>query len=108
MAVKVCPVATVAPPLAVMRPVAVKPLFTVVVPVEAPREIAVAAPPILRFVAPVLKRLPVALVVEIVPPLTPRLPAVVTLPVKVEVPSIVRLPFACRLPVLEIERPVEP
>ena len=45
-----------APKLAVKSPVAVSALLTVVVPEVAPMLTAVAAPPILRVVAVVLKR----------------------------------------------------
>ena len=57
----------------------------VAVPVVAPRVKAVAAPPTLRVVAPVLKILAVVAVVESVPPFTATFPDVVILP---EVPVI--------------------
>ena len=56
-------------------------LLIVAVPVDAPSVRAVAAPPILRVVAVVLKRFAVACVVVIEPPLTARLPPRVVRPV---------------------------
>jgi len=109
LAVKVCPVATVAPALAVISPVAVKALLTVVVPVEAPMLTAVASPPMFTVVAFVLNR--VAIPVEVVvisAPLTAKSAAAVTFPVKVDVPSTVNVPLAWMFPVLLIETPVEP
>ena len=82
-------------------------LLMLVVPVVAPRLSAVAAPPMLRVVAPVLNRFAVEAVVEIVPPFTARLEAAVTSPVRVDVESIVSEPLACMLPVFEIVTPVE-
>jgi len=95
-------------PLAVRSPVTVKALLTVVVPLDAPREIAVAAPPMFKVVAVVLKRLAVAAVVVREPPLRARLPLEVMLPVRVEVPLIVRLPFAWISPVLSRVVPDDP
>ena len=71
--------------------------LTVVVPEAAPMEIAVAAPPMFKVVAVVLKRLAVVLAAirsEVVAPLivTPLL--AVTAPVRVDVPSIVKFPAA--------------
>ena len=63
-----------------MQPVAVKALLTVVVPVDAPKETAVAAPPMLRVVAFALKRLAVPAVVVRDPPLIAALPAAVNPP----------------------------
>ena len=94
LAVKVCPVAIVAPPLAVSKPVAVKALLTVVVPLLPPSETVVATPPIFNVVALLLNKFAVVWVVAIVPPLALMVPAVVTLPVRVDVPSIVKVPFA--------------
>ena len=88
-AVSVCPFDTVAPPLNVARPVAVKALFTVVVPVPAPRLRVVATPPMLRVVALALNRFAVVAVVESVPPFAAMLPAVVTLPLFATVNSVV-------------------
>ena len=56
LAVKVWPVATVAPPLNVDRPVTLRALFMVVFPVAEPILTVVAAPPIFNVVAVVLKR----------------------------------------------------
>jgi len=101
-------------PLAVVVPVTVaapktaRSLFTVVVPVPAPIPMVVAAPPMLRVVAFVLKTFAVVAVVVTEPPLSARFPEEVMLPVSVEVPSIVRLPFAETLPALSIVVPVEP
>ena len=94
LAVKVWPVGTVRPALAVIKPVAARALLTVVVPVEAPKVKVVAAPPTWRVVAVALNKLAVVLVVERVPPLTATFPAAVTSPVKVDVPSTVRVPLA--------------
>jgi len=55
-------------------------LLIVAVPVDAPRLSVVAAPPILRVVAVVLKRVPVVEVVVNEPPLSAIVPAVVRLP----------------------------
>ena len=68
-------------------------MLMVAVPVVAPRETEVAAPPMLRVVAPVLKSVAVAAVVVISPPLTARSPEVVISPVAVMVPAVVILPF---------------
>jgi hypothetical protein len=57
----------------------------VAVPVVAPNASVVAAPPMLRVVAVVLKRLPVVAVVVREPPLSAILPAVVTAPALVTV-----------------------
>ena len=90
-ALKVCPDATVAPPLKVASPVAVKALLIVLVPVASPIKTAVASPPILSVVALVLKRLAVALVVVISPPLIAISNSAVTSPERVDVPSIVKV-----------------
>ena len=58
----------------------------VVVPVFLPMLTAVAAPPMLRVVAVVLKRLAVAAVVVRAPPLSAIFPTVVIAPEKVERP----------------------
>ena len=47
-------------------------------------------------------------VLNVVAPVWEKLPAVVTLPVKVDAPSTVRVPLAWIFPVLEIVTPVEP
>src|SRR3989339_457921 len=71
----------------------VRALLTVVVPVVAPRERVVAAPPTDRLVTLGLNRVAVV-VVEVrsalEAPLMARSPPAVTLPVRVEVPSTVR------------------
>src|SRR5579863_4306806 len=83
-------------------------LLMVVVPEFLPILTAVAAPPMLRLVAPVLNMLPVPAVVVMEPPLTARLPAVVTLPVRVEIPLMVKAPAAWISPVLSRVVPLEP
>ena len=114
LAVKVWPVATVAPPLKVASPVPVKvpvttkSLLTVVVPVPAPSDRVVAAPPMLKLVAPELNKVAVPEVVVISPPFTATSPEVKTFPVKVEVPSMVKLPLAWIVPELEMETPAVP
>ena len=79
---------------ALVFPVIVKALFTVVVPVPAPMAIVVAAPPMERFVVLALKSVAVTLVVVRSPPLSARSPLEVMLPVSTEAPSTVRVPFA--------------
>ena len=81
-------------PFAVVAPVIVRALFTVVVPEPAPIFTAVPAPAIFTVAALVLNTFAVPAVVVSDPPFTAAFPAVVTLPVKVEVPSMVRLPLA--------------
>jgi len=75
--------------------------LTVVVPDAAPREIAVAAPPMLRVVAVVLKRFAVVFAAirseELAPPIVTPAEAV-TAPVRVEVPLTTREPLAEALP----------
>ena len=76
-------------PLAIAAPVIVRPLFTVVVPEEAPRESVVAALPIERLVTPELNIVPVAVVVVISAldaPFTARSPVTTVLLLIVVVP----------------------
>ena len=80
LAVKLCPVAMVAPALKVASPVVVKALFTVEVPPVAPKDNVVAAFPIFKVVALVLNREAVVEVVVKSPPLTATSPAVVMFP----------------------------
>jgi len=114
LALKACPEDIVAPPLKVERPVnalvpnTLKLLFTVVVPVFAPRKIVSASPPMFSVVAVVFKRLKVVWFVVKFPPLTARFAPAVTLPVRVEVESIVKVPLACMFPAFEILTPVVP
>jgi len=108
LAVKLCPVATLAPPLKVASPVAVKALLTVEVPPTAPKDNVVAALPIFKVVALVLNREAVVEVVVKSPPLTATSAAAVTFPVRVEVLSTVKVPLAWIFPVLEIATPVFP
>jgi hypothetical protein len=98
-AVKVFPVATVRAP------------FTVVVPLVAPSEIAVAAPPILRVVAVVLNKLAVvfaAIRSEVVAPSMVMPFEAVTAPVRRDAPSTVNVPFAWMSPAFEIVTPLVP
>jgi len=87
-----------------------KSVLIVVVPLVAPSEIAVAPPPIFKFVEPLLKRLtvvsPKMFEVELLP-WTVNVPLVVTAPVNCEAPSIVSVPLAWMLPVLSILTPVD-
>src|SRR5882672_9946508 len=64
-------------------------LLIVAVPVAAPRESVVAAPPTFNVVAPVLKRFTVVEVVVSEPPFTAILPAVVMLPVAPAIEKLV-------------------
>ena len=77
---KVCPLDTVAPALAVISPVAVSALFTVVVPLASPIETVVASPPMFKVVVVVLKREATVLVVVISPPFNAKSPVLVMLP----------------------------
>ncbi len=91
--------------------VIVRLLLTVVVPELAPIAIVVAAPPMFKVVAVVLKSEAVEVVVVMsaeVGPLTARSPEAVTSPVKVDAPSTVKVPLVWILPSLAIEAPVEP
>lgn len=85
-------------------------LFIVVVPVVAPIETVVAAPPIFKAVAVVLNTFAVALSVvmsAVVAPLTLIPEDAVTAPVRVEVLSTVKVPLVWILPALEMVVPVE-
>src|SRR5579863_3908358 len=68
-------------------------LLMVVVPEFLPILTAVAAPPMLRLVAPVLNMLPVPAVVVMEPPLTATVPAVVILPLEPVIEKFVALTF---------------
>ena len=75
----------------------VKSVFTVVVPVVAPKEMVDAPPPIYKEEEPELKRLTVELeetILAFVVPLTVRVSLVVTAPLNREVPLIVKVPLA--------------
>ena len=89
-------------------PVTVRLLLMVVVPVPAPTEIVVPAPPKLIVEAVAFNKLKDPDVVVKSPPLTATSPAVVTFPVKVDIPSIVNAPFAWIFPVFESVVPVDP
>jgi len=65
-------------PFTAKSPVIVAELFTVVVPLDAPSETIVAAPPIFKVVALVLKRLPVVAEVVSDPPLAATFPLLST------------------------------
>jgi len=87
------------PPLTPKSPVTVAELLIVVVPVEAPREIVVAAPPIFRVVAVALIRLKVVSSVSKSPSLICRSSATtrVAPPRSEIVPSTAKLPLLSRL-----------
>jgi hypothetical protein len=81
------------------------------VPVDAPNETVVAAPPIFRVVAVVLNRFAVVfeeIMSAVAPPLTVIPFEAVTRPVKVEAPVTVRFPSALTSPVEDRVTPVEP
>ncbi len=90
--VVVWPLGTVKPPFAVIRPVAVRALLTVVVPVEAPKDIAVAAPPKFKVVTVELSRLKVVAVLVMSPPFTAKSPVKVVFPVTASVEDRVVAP----------------
>ena len=97
--------------MAVKVPATVKPLLTVVVPDDAPSETVVAAEPIFKVVALVLKTLAVdlrAIRFDWVAPSIAKPAEAVAIPVSWVVPSMVKLPLAWMLPVLESVEPVEP
>ena len=82
-------------------------LLIVAVPVVAPKVRVVAAPPIFKVVAPVLKRVALVFVVVRSPPLIAISEPAVTSPVRRDVPSTVSVPAAWMLPAFEIVTPVE-
>ena len=95
--------------LAETFPVTVNALFTVVVPVAAPRETVVAAPPIFKVVALELKTEAVPVEVVVISlPFNAKSPEEVIFPVNVDAPSTVKVPLAWILPVLDKLIPVEP
>ncbi len=82
---------------------AVAALLMVAVPVEAPKETVVAAPPIFKVVAVALTKLKVVAVVVISPPLTARSPVSVVFPVTARVEERVVAPVTVRVPEIEGE-----
>ena len=81
-----------APEEKVVVPVTDRLLLIVVVPVEAPMEIVVAAPPMFKVVAVVLIRLKVVAVVVKSPPFTAKSSVKVAAPVKVLTPVMFNVP----------------